>query len=242
MNARLLFKIIFVIFIAAAFTFSLWGSHQHHWFYTEGFYPFFFGYTFGSIPFGYLLTRFFEKTDIRKLGSGNIGATNVLRTGRKGLAAMTLLLDGMKGAVAVWTTLWLYKPYSEIYLFTIYLVALGALLGHIFPIWLNFKGGKGVATAFGLLLVLSWPIALAALATWILVAAIFRYSSLAALTTTTLVPLYAYLVSDKHLMLFSFILNLLIFISHYGNIKRLIQKQEPKIGCKPQSSLPQPPH
>lgn len=242
MNATSWIKILFAIFTAAAITFSLEESYQYHWFYSQGPYHFFFGYVFGSIPFGYLLTHFFGKTDIRTIGSGNIGATNVLRTGRKGLAAMTLLFDAIKGVLAIGTTLWLYKPYPEIYLTTIYLVALGALIGHIFPVWLNFKGGKGVATAFGLLLVLSWPIALAALATWLLTAAIFRFSSLAALITTALVPFYAYLACNEFLMFFSFILNLLIFISHFGNIKRLIQKQEPKIGCKIQPSISRPPN
>jgi glycerol-3-phosphate acyltransferase PlsY len=225
-------KVLFALFMMVAFILSLRTSYQNHWFYSEGLYTFFYGYTFGSIPFGYLLTRLFRKTDIRTIGSGNIGATNVLRTGNKKLAAMTLLLDALKGAIAIWTTLLLYYIDPEIYLITLYMVALGAILGHIFPIWLNFKGGKGIATAFGLLLVLSWPVGLATLATWLLTTIIFRYSSLAALAAIFLTPFYAYLASNKILMFFSFFLSALIFISHFGNIKRLIQKQEPKIGCK----------
>lgn len=240
---RILFaiKVIFALFMLFAFIFSLKGPfHQLGWFYDEGLYILLFGYTFGSIPFGYLLTRLSGAQDLRTVGSGNIGATNVLRTGKKGLAALTLLLDALKGATAIWAAILLYHPYPEIYLVWVYVVALGAMLGHIFPLWLNFKGGKGIATAFGLLLVLSWPVALTVLATWLLAAAVFRYSSLAALIATALTPFYAYLASNKMLMVFSIFLNVLIFISHRGNIRRLIQKQEPKIGCK--DKLPIPPH
>jgi glycerol-3-phosphate acyltransferase PlsY len=238
MNAMLVIKILFALFMIAAFTFSLRGPYQQEWFYTEGLYTLFYGYMFGSIPFGYLLTRLFGGQDIRTIGSGNIGATNVLRTGKKGLAVMTLLLDALKGLLAIWIGLKLYHSWTETSLIAIYIIGLGTMLGHIFPIWLNFKGGKGVATAFGLLLVLSWPIALAALGTWLLTAVIFKYSSLAALTAILFTPFYAYLASDRMLMVFSIILTLLIFISHFGNIKRLIQKQEPKIGCKHQTSTP----
>src|ERR1700731_3343665 len=137
--------------------------------------PLAFGFLLGSIPFGLLLTRAAGLGDIRNIGSGNIGATNVLRTGRKGLAAATLVLDGLKGAGAVLLArAWLYDQDTAL------LAGLAAVLGHMFPIWLRFKGGKGVATGLGVLIALDWRIGLIAAATWLLAAGIFRYSSLAA--------------------------------------------------------------
>lgn len=142
------------------------------------------GYALGSIPFGYILTRLKLKQDIRSFGSGNIGATNVLRTGNKFLAALTLLLDAAKGGVAVaWLSLYSSDPNIT------YFIGIAAMMGHIFPIWLDFKGGKGVATGLGILLALSFPLATAALLTWIIIALLFRYSSSASLWLKTLMGL-----------------------------------------------------
>jgi len=179
-------------------------------------------YLLGSIPFGLIVTRLAGAGDIRKVGSGNIGATNVLRTGRKGLAALTLLLDLGKGAAAVL----LARSYGQ----EMMLVAAAAVLvGHMFPLWLRFQGGKGVATAGGVFFALSWPMGLAALGTWLAVAIVTRYSSLAALVTALLAPIYAWLLADRPRALLVAGLALLVILRHYPNIGRLLRGEESKI-------------
>ncbi len=174
------------------------------------------GYLLGSIPFGLLLARLAGLGDIRSIGSGSIGATNVLRTGRKGLAAATLLLDGGKGAGAVLLA-GLWGPDPQL------MAALGAVLGHIFPLWLRFRGGKGVATLLGVLLALAWQAGLAACATWLLVAGLLRYSSLAALLSLAAAPLYIWLFTrDLQLVELIAVLAALVWIRHRVNITRLL--------------------
>lgn len=187
------------------------------------------GYLLGSIPFGMVLTRIAGYGDIRSIGSGNIGATNVLRTGSKKLAILTLLLDGAKGATAIFLISLLFPaPY-----FLLYITGFCALLGHMFPLWLKFKGGKGVATALGVLLVLSWPVGLAALATWLATAAFSRISSLAALVAVSLSPTFAFFLgNDQNLPLFCALTAMLIIVKHRSNIARLRRGEEPKIGQK----------
>ncbi len=185
------------------------------------------GYLLGTVPFGLLLARLAGLGDIRSIGSGNIGATNVLRTGRKGLAAATLLFDGGKGAAAVLLAgLWGPDPQLT--------AALGAVLGHIFPFWLRFQGGKGVATVLGVLLAFSWQAGLAACATWLLVAGLLRYSSLAALAALAAAPLYVWLFTrDLQLVELIAVLAAMVWIRHRVNIARLLKGEEPKIGGKP---------
>jgi glycerol-3-phosphate acyltransferase PlsY len=212
------------------------------------------GYFLGSIPFGLLLTKLAGYGDIRAIGSGNIGATNVLRTGNKKLAILTLLLDGAKGAAAVLIVFLLYPPLSlcavvdcavggacpclgngEIDPHTLvpFTAAFFALLGHMFPIWLKFKGGKGVATALGILLALSWPVGIAAAATWLVTAALFRISSLAALVAVSLSPSLAFFLGkDQNLPLFCALAAMLIIVKHRSNIGRIRRGEEPKIGQK----------
>ena len=184
------------------------------------------GYLLGSIPFGLVLARLAGLGDIRGIGSGSIGATNVLRTGRKGLAAATLLLDGGKGAGAVLLAgLWGPDPQLT--------AALGAVLGHIFPLWLRFQGGKGAATLLGVLLALAWQAGLAACATWLLVAGLLRYSSLAALLSLAAAPLYIWLFTrDLQLVELIVVLAAMVWIRHRVNIVRLLKGEEPKIGGK----------
>jgi glycerol-3-phosphate acyltransferase PlsY len=186
---------------------------------------FLFGYLLGSIPFGLVLTRLAGTQDIRTIGSGNIGATNVLRTGRKGLAAATLVGDALKGSVAVWLAMWSGGPDLGA------LAALGAFLGHLFPVWLNFKGGKGVATYIGLLLALAWPVAIFFCVAWVVVAALTRYSSLAALIASAATPafLWWYQHDLQNAGLF-LVLSVLLWIMHRGNIARLVSGREGKIG------------
>ncbi|MFZ4762597.1 MAG: glycerol-3-phosphate 1-O-acyltransferase PlsY [Alphaproteobacteria bacterium] len=200
-----------------------------------------FGYCCGSIPFGLILTKLAGLGDIRAIGSGNIGATNVLRTGNKKLAALVLLLDGLKGAIPIIMVaqqLPANQDLSEIPASTGALiqlvVAAGALIGHIFPIWLKFKGGKGVATGLGVMLGLAWPVGLAACALWLLLAFSLRYSSLSALTAFALSPLLAlFLAPDfAFLPLFLGAAALLIFWRHKANIERLLKGTEPKIGSQ----------
>jgi glycerol-3-phosphate acyltransferase PlsY len=187
--------------------------------------PFFFpGYLLGSIPFGLLLTQLAGLGDIRAIGSGNIGATNVLRTGRKGLAAATLLLDGLKGAVAVLIFVVLGPPDAA------YWAGFGAVIGHLFPVWLGFKGGKGVATSYGVLIAIAWPVGLAAGAIWIVVAAVSRKSSLAALVSFAVAPLLALALADGRVVVLSAAIAVLVFARHHENIRRLLSGTEPRIG------------
>ena len=191
------------------------------------------GYLLGSIPFGLLLTSAAGMGDVRKIGSGNIGATNVLRTGSKGLAAATLLLDLLKGTVAVLIVYEVAKRYTAFEAFQLaYVAGLGAFLGHLFPVWLYFEGGKGVATYIGVLLGVHWPAAIVFCLVWAAVAVTTRYSSLAALSGTVAVVLY-YLVTGWAGMLFILIMSLLIFAKHQANIRRLLAGEESRIGAKP---------
>lgn len=181
------------------------------------------GYLLGAIPFGLLLTSLAGLGDVRKIGSGNIGATNVLRTGRRGLAALTLLLDTAKGAAAALLG-GLYGPDIAI------VAGFGALIGHLFPVWLRFRGGKGVATALGVMLGLSWATALACLAVWVIVAAATRYSSLAALVATLVVPAIAWWFATPQIMEFGAIMAAVIWLRHLPNIRRLLNGTETRIG------------
>jgi len=183
------------------------------------------GYLLGSIPFGLLLTRAAGLGDIRKIGSGNIGATNVLRTGNKALALATLLLDGGKGAVAVLIARY-WGPEMML------LAGAGAILGHLYPVWLGFKGGKGVATGLGILLALDWRLGGLACVTWLAVALIFRYSSLSALLAFLLAPIYAWLLAGPRPAAFAVFLAALVWWRHRENIRRLLKGEEPRIGKK----------
>ena len=180
-------------------------------------------YLLGSIPFGLILTRLAGLGDIREIGSGNIGATNVLRTGSKPLAAATLLLDGGKGAAAVLIAM-RWGPDIAI------VAALGALVGHLFPVWLRFRGGKGVATGLGILIGLSWPAGALACVTWLAVAGIARYSSLSALVSFALAPVWLWQFADPQKMEFSILMAALIWLRHAGNVRRLLTGTEPRIG------------
>jgi acyl phosphate:glycerol-3-phosphate acyltransferase len=184
-----------------------------------------FGYLLGSIPFGLLLTRAAGGPDIREIGSGNIGATNVLRTGNKGLAAATLVCDMLKGALAVLAAA-RYGPNAAL------AAGLGAFVGHLFPVWLKFKGGKGVATYIGLLIGLYWPAALLFCALWLVVAAVSRYSSLAALISSALMPLSLWLLGLPNVAALFLLLTVLLWVMHRANIIRLLKGNEGKIGAK----------
>ena len=184
------------------------------------------GYLLGSIPFGIVMARAFGLGDLRKIGSGNIGATNVLRTGNKPAAFLTLVLDAGKGGIAVLLARWLVAEDAA-------QVAGGAaFLGHLFPIWLGFKGGKGVATFLGTLLALSFPVGLAACLLWLVTAAISRISSLSALVAAALSPVAATFLGRPDLSLLAILLAALIFVRHDANIRRLIRGEEPRIGRK----------
>jgi glycerol-3-phosphate acyltransferase PlsY len=185
---------------------------------------FVFGYLCGSIPFGVILTRFSGAPDVRSIGSGNIGATNVLRTGRKALAAATLLGDMLKGTVAVLIAGFIFGRHAAL------CAALGAFLGHLFPLWLGFKGGKGVATYIGLLLGLAWPAALFFGAIWLAVAALTRYSSLAALTASVLTPFFLWWWGARLEAELFALLTALLWFMHRANIARLARGSESKIG------------
>jgi glycerol-3-phosphate acyltransferase PlsY len=202
-------------------------------------------YLLGSIPFGVLLTRAAGVGDVRNIGSGNIGATNVLRTGRKDLALLTLLLDGGKGAAAIIVVQLLFSDLG--FVDRLSAIAGGAaFLGHLFSVWLKFRGGKGVATFFGVLIAAAWPVGLAAGAVWILVAVLTRYSSLAALTAVVVAPtLPLFLVNNyaidqtwvlmrdpRALMWLAAFMGALILVRHRTNIARLLSRQEPKIGAR----------
>lgn len=186
------------------------------------------GYLFGSMPFGLVLTHAAGLGDIRSIGSGNIGATNVLRTGNKKLAAATLLLDGVKGAVAVMMAhaVLVGSAGYEAGLWA----GLGAVLGHLFPIWLKFKGGKGVATGLGVLIAVAWPVGLLACATWALVAAAIRISALASLLAFAAAPIFAFLLSDSPVVYLSLTIAVLVWVRHHANIQRILSGTEPRIG------------
>ena len=191
------------------------------------------GYLLGSIPFGVLVMRAAGAGDPRAIGSGNIGATNVLRSGRKGLAAMTLLGDGGKGAVAVLVAFLATRQADLATQALLTSLAGGAaFLCHLFPVWLGFKGGKGVATFFGTLLAAAWPVGIAAGATWIAMAFLFRISSRAAVTAALLAPLYALLLGRPATAVLAAFMAVLIYLRHAANIRRLLKGEEPRIGAR----------
>ncbi|HYD30149.1 MAG TPA: glycerol-3-phosphate 1-O-acyltransferase PlsY [Azospirillaceae bacterium] len=183
-----------------------------------------FGYLLGSIPFGLVLTRLAGYGDIRRIGSGNIGATNVLRTGNRPLALVTLILDSGKGAIAVLAALFVV-PEVAVW------AAGGSMLGHTFPVWLGFKGGKGVATALGVLLAMAWPVGLVACLTWLAAAAVGRISSLSALVAVGLSPIAAWFLAGPEVAALCLFIAALVFIRHEANIRRLMKGEEPKIGA-----------
>lgn len=184
------------------------------------------GYLLGSIPFGLILTRAAGGPDVRTIGSGNIGATNVLRTGRKGLAAATLICDALKGTLAV-LVIARYASYEASLL-----AGFGAFIGHLFPVWLNFKGGKGVATYIGLLIGIYWPCAVIFCAIWLVAAVISRYSSLSALIASALTPLAFWLLAKPQAAGWFLLMTVLLWITHRTNIRRLLNGSEGKIGAK----------
>jgi glycerol-3-phosphate acyltransferase PlsY len=190
-----------------------------------------FGYLCGSIPFGWILTRLAGTGDIRAIGSGNIGATNVLRTGRKGLAAATLIGDALKGTLAILLVYYYYGSGYRYFADELALpVAAGAFLGHLFPVWLGFKGGKGVATYIGLLLALAWPAAIAFALVWLAVAALTRYSSLAALIASAATPFAVWFMGERPAAVLFALLTALLWMMHRANIVRLVRGTESKIG------------
>jgi len=193
-----------------------------------------FGYLCGSIPFGLILTRISGGPDVRSIGSGNIGATNVLRTGNKKIAALTLLGDILKGTVAVLVTAYVARslPALGVPAYAILAAGFGAFLGHLFPVWLKFKGGKGVATYIGVLLGLYWPAMLIFCAIWLMVAFLTRYSSLSALIASALTPATLYLLGQPHIAMLFLVLTVILWIMHRANIARLLSGQEGKIGAK----------
>ncbi len=182
-----------------------------------------FGYGLGSIPFGLLLTRLAGLGDVRKIGSGSIGATNVLRTGNRWLAAATLLLDGGKGGAAALLAGLYYGPDMAV------TAAAAAMIGHMYPLWLKFRGGKGVATAFGILLAMAWPVGLACFALWLVMAILLRYSSLSSITAAVASPFLAWMFATPQIAeLFGF-LAVLVIARHHENIRRLVKGEESKI-------------
>ncbi|KPG00221.1 glycerol-3-phosphate acyltransferase [Rhodopseudomonas sp. AAP120] len=190
------------------------------------------GYLLGSIPFGLILTRLAGTQDLRSIGSGNIGATNVLRTGRKGLAAATLLLDALKGTAAVMLAAYLARGTDAVSANAAMLAALGAFLGHLFPVWLKFKGGKGVAVYIGVLLGLFWPGAVVFCVLWLATAYTTRYSSLSALVAAFITPIFLWWFGHPALASLFAVLTLLLFWMHRENIKRLQAGKESRIGEK----------
>jgi glycerol-3-phosphate acyltransferase PlsY len=184
------------------------------------------GYLLGSIPFGLFFAYASGAGDVRKIGSGNIGATNVLRTGKKWAAAGTLLFDGLKGVAAVLIAQHMLPPGAEMF------AAAGAVLGHVFPVWLRFKGGKGVATFIGVSLALHWPAGLLVIAVWIGMAALFRISSLSALIAIALSPAYFYFLGHAEYAPVIALLATLVIAMHHANIRRLLNGTEPRIGSK----------
>jgi glycerol-3-phosphate acyltransferase PlsY len=195
------------------------------------------GYLLGSIPFGLLITRAAGLGDVRKIGSGNIGATNVLRTGRRELAALTLVLDALKGAAAVLIARYLWPGDA------MFIAANAVFLGHCFPVWLRFKGGKGVATMIGVLLGLAWPVGVAFCAVWLIIALAQRMSSLSALTAAVTAPIFAYVAwlmgwapEGIKLAATAAVLAALLIYNHRTNIGRLLSGTEPKIGSEKKAS------
>ncbi len=183
-------------------------------------------YLLGSIPFGLVITRALGLGDLRGIGSGNIGATNVLRTGNKGAAAATLVLDAAKGGIAVLVARWAVGEDAA------QLAALGSFLGHLFPVWLRFRGGKGVATFLGTLLALAWPVGLASCATWAVVAAVTRISSLSALVAAALASLWLVVFDHGSMIVLVVILTVLVYVRHWKNLARIKAGTEPRIGAK----------
>ena len=180
-------------------------------------------YLLGSVPFGLLLTRLAGTGDLRQIGSGNIGATNVLRTGRKGLAALTLLLDMGKGVAAVAIAGHWFGPSMAVF------AALGVVVGHIAPVWLRFRGGRGVATAFGVLFVFAWPVGIAAAVVWLAAAALFRYSSLAAILAIGSSPAWAWALVGAAEAEVTGLIAIAVIVRHAGNIRRLLKGEESRI-------------
>jgi glycerol-3-phosphate acyltransferase PlsY len=194
------------------------------------------GYLLGSIPFGLVLTRMAGLGDIRKMGSGNIGATNVLRTGNKTLALLTLIGDCGKGAAAALLFTYYVGPEQGIF------AGAAAVVGHMFPLWLRFKGGKGVATTLGTLAAVNWVMGLVAALTWLVMAAIFRYSSLSALVALAVAPLAAfYIAHDVGAGWLALFLAFIVWCAHHANIRRLINGTEPKIGDKKKNAAQESP-
>jgi glycerol-3-phosphate acyltransferase PlsY len=181
------------------------------------------GYLFGSIPFGLLLTRISGAGDLRSIGSGNIGATNVLRTGRKGLAALTLILDIAKGAAAVLLARWINPDYAL-------LGGLAAFLGHCYPVWLRFRGGKGVATFLGIGLALAWPVGLVYASVWLAALALFRYSSVGGMAAAVSAPVAAALWGEFEMAILFLVLTVIVLWKHRSNIDRLLDGNEPRVG------------
>jgi glycerol-3-phosphate acyltransferase PlsY len=207
--------------VQATFNIPDWKNVVYGW---QIFLPWIAGaYLLGSIPFGLLVTRLAGAGDIRKMGSGNIGATNVLRTGKKSLAALTLLLDGGKGFVAAWAAFVYLGP--DLAFFT----AIAVVLGHIFPIWLKFRGGKGVATFLGVMLGLSWQAGFITIAVWLIMALAFRYSSLSALVAVTLAPVFAWFLGTPQVASIAIILAVFVWAKHASNIRRLFSGEEGRI-------------
>ena len=184
------------------------------------------GYLLGTIPFGLIITRLAGLGDVRKIGSGNIGATNVLRTGKKWAAALTLLLDGGKGFAAV------VVGYAYFGINGGAIAGIAVVFGHIFPVWLRFKGGKGVATFIGVMLAAYWPTGLLIIATWLVVAYFSRISSLSALVAAALAPAYTIAMGNLPYALLAFVLAVVIFFTHHENVHRLWRGEEPRIGAK----------
>ena len=184
------------------------------------------GYLSGSVPYGLILTRLAGLGDIRKVGSGNIGATNVLRAGGKKIAIATLLLDALKGTIPVLVAKEIHMDYAV-------LAAIGAFMGHLFPIWLKFKGGKGVATALGISFAFSWVLGLALIGIWLAVAFITKYSSLSALTAFLLAPICAYFITGNIQIVSTMaLISVTVIIKHHENIRRLIKGEESRINLK----------
>ncbi len=201
---------------------DLLGSIHFTWPFYAGFAL---AYLLGSIPFGLLLTRLSGLGDIREIGSGTIGATNVLRTGSKSLAALTVILDAGKGAVAILIAAHLG---ADMMVFA----AAGVVLGHLFPVWLKFRGGKGVATTLGVMLAAAWPVGVLACLTWLAVAALFRISSLSALLALAASPIYAWWLADPQRTEVFAALALFVWIRHWSNIRRLFKGEEPRISFR----------